>query len=336
MPLLEIQHLQVSFGSIDALRGVNLKIHRGEIVGLVGESGSGKSATAQSILRLIPDKPGIKMSGDIFFEGENLCTKTSREMELIRGRKIGMIFQDSNAALNPTMPIGDQLSEGVIKHLGIKKDFAFQKGVETLFNLGINNPVERMKQYSHELSGGIRQRILLAMAIACDPDLLIADEPTTALDVITQAQILQLLKNLDMSILFITHDLNLISKISDRVYVMYAGRIVEHNSTERLFSKPMHPYTQSLLQSIPSLSLATDSPLKVIQGSPPSPHNIPSGCAFHPRCDSAMKICSMCDPLQDTSLSFPCWKYHPHAQNQIREIDDINTDQPALETVQAR
>lgn len=331
MTLLEIKDLSVSFDKIQVVRKINLKIAPGEIVGLVGESGCGKSATAQSILQLIPKETNVKMTGNIFFEGENLFTKSAKELEQIRGRNIGMIFQDSKAALNPTMPIGDQLMEGVIKHLGIDRNMAFRKGVETLFNLGIDNPLVRMEQYPHELSGGIRQRILLAISIACRPSLLIADEPTTGLDAITQSQILRLLKSLDMSILFITHDLNLIAKISDRVYVMYAGQIVETNITNRLFSEPCHPYTQALLQSIPSLSINRNSPLKVIQGSPPSPLNIPGGCSFHPRCSDAMKICQMHDPHRDSSLICPCWKYHSQAQ----EDYDTYSDQPSFETVHA-
>jgi len=313
MPILDIQKLKVNFqtktGILEAVRGVDIRIHPGEIVGLVGESGSGKSATAQVILKLIPN---AKVQGKILFHGEDLLTKTEKEIEPIRGHQIGMMFQDSLTALNPTMPIGEQITEGMSKHRRLKRDIAFQKGVEMLFQLGVNYPVERMEQYPHELSGGIRQRIMLAISIACSPELLIADEPTTSLDVVTQAQILQLLKHLDTSILFITHDLNLISKIADRIYVMYAGKIVETQGTEDLFANPKHPYTRALFESTPNLA-RSETPLRIIPGSPPSPYQIPSGCPFHPRCEHAMKICALIDPSDDQSLSHCCWKYQEGA-----------------------
>jgi len=292
--VLDIRQLHITFNThvapLEVVRGVNLTVNLGEIVGLVGESGSGKSATAQAIMQLLQD---AEIRGKILFHGEDLLAKSPREIEAIRGSQIGMMFQDSNAALNPTMSIGDQITEGLLKHRRLKRGDAFQKGVEMLFNLGVNNPVGRMNQFAHELSGGIRQRIMLAIAMACGPDLIIADEPTTAVDVITQAQILQLLKNLHTSILFITHDLNLISKIADRIYVMYAGKIVESSHTQELFESPKHPYTKALLESTPNLA---GSHLKIIEGSPPSPFHFPSGCAFHPRCPDALQICSLKDP----------------------------------------
>jgi len=333
MPVLDIQQLRVSFrtktGLLEAVRGIDLCIHPGEIVGLVGESGSGKSAAAQVILKLIPN---AHVQGKILFHGEDLLVKSEREIELIRGHQIGMMFQDSLTALNPTMPIGEQITEGMTKHRKLKRDVAFQKGVEMLFQLGVNYPVERMQQYPHELSGGIRQRIMLAISIACSPKLLIADEPTTALDVVTQAQILQLLKHLDTSILFITHDLNLISKIADRIYVMYAGKIVETRPTQELFKDPKHPYTQALFESTPNLAKG-DNPLKIIPGSPPSPYQIPKGCPFHPRCPYAMKVCALKDPSDELSLPNSCWKYHPQAP---RDPYAADTDQSVIETVHMR
>jgi len=321
MPILDIQNLRVSFhtkmGKLEAVRGIDLHVQPGEIVGLVGESGSGKSAAAQAILKLIPH---ATTSGTIRFHEDDLLMQSEKQLQTIRGSRIGVMFQDSQAALNPTRPIGDQITEGMIKHCQLKRDQAFQKGVEILFQLGVNLPVERMEQYPHEMSGGIRQRIMLAIAIACRPELLIADEPTTSLDVVTQAQILQLLKSLQTSILFITHDLNLISKISDRIYVMYAGKIVETNTTEELFARPRHPYTKALFESTPNL-VPREQPLKMIPGSPPSPYNIPMGCPFHPRCPDAMKLCALKDPSQETALPYPCWKYHPKAPQKSDAAD---------------
>lgn len=333
MSILDIRSLEVSFqtklGPLKAVRGIDLCLNPGEIVGLVGESGSGKSAACQAILKLIPH---ALIRGSVFFHGEDILTRSERELAAIRGSRIGMMFQDSLTALNPTRPIGDQIIEGMIKHRRIKKTLAFQKGVEILFQLGVNHPVERMEQYPHEMSGGIRQRIMLAIAISCQPELLIADEPTTSLDVVTQAQILQLLKSLNISILFITHDLNLISKIADRIYVMYAGKIIESNTTEELFNRPAHPYTKALFESTPNL-VPREQALRVIPGSPPSPYNIPAGCPFHPRCPDAMKLCALKDPSQEASLPNPCWKYHPNAPE---KSDAADSSQSFVETIHLR
>ncbi len=313
MSLLEIQNLNVVFrtdsGEQHAVRNVPLSIEQGEIVGLVGESGSGKSTIAQAILQLFSNDETAEVNGTILFNGENLMAKSSKEMERIRGAKIGLIFQDSGASLSPTMTIGDQIIEGMRKHLKLSKEDAYTRAVELLFNLGINHPVERVEQFPFQLSGGIRQRIMFAIATCCNPELLIADEPTTSLDVRAESQVLQLLKNLDMSVLFISHNLNLISKICDQVYVMYAGQIVESNNTKDLFASPKHPYTRALLHSMPNLSINRNASLQVIQGSPPNPFHTPSGCAFHPRCSVAMRICREKDPAEDQRLLTPCWKY---------------------------
>jgi oligopeptide transport system ATP-binding protein len=313
MSLLEIKNLSVTFttdsGTLNAVRNVDLSVNPGEIVGLVGESGSGKSTIAQAIMKLFSYDDIVNVTGSILFNGDDLIPKSSKEMTRLRGGKIGLIFQDSGSSLNPTMTIGDQIIEGMRKHKKMSKDEAYTRAVELLFNLGINHPVERIEQYPYQLSGGIRQRVMFAIATCCQPELLIADEPTTSLDVTTESQVLQLLKNLDMSLLFISHDLNLISKICDRVYVMYAGQIVESNETENLFSSPLHPYTQALLHSMPSLSINRNAPLEVIQGSPPNPFQTPGGCAFHPRCSAAMKICQKMDPSEDKTLLTPCWRY---------------------------
>ncbi len=315
MPLLEIKNLHVRYGltsrPVHAVRGVDLTISKGEIVGLVGESGCGKSAVAQSILKLERD---AKLEGDIFFKSDNLMKMRDKDLSKVRGSQIAMMFQDSYAALNPTQSIGDQMIESMVKYDGIEKDRAFQKGVQLLFDLGVNLPALRMRQFPHQLSGGIMQRVMMAIAIARHPQLLIADEPTTSLDVITQAQILQLLAHLNLSVLFITHDLSLISQIADRVYVMYAGKILEENAPSELFSRPRHPYTKALLASTPHLKRES-FPLEVVPGSPPSPFRIPSGCSFHPRCPHAMKVCAELDPGKESDLPTPCWLYHRFAES---------------------
>jgi oligopeptide transport system ATP-binding protein len=315
--LLSIQNLHLQFqtsqGSVQAIRGVNLDVRKGEIVGLVGESGCGKSVTAHAILQLLNSHHRI--SGHIFFEDQDLLIKSDKEMRLVRGEKIGMIFQDPLSALNPTLSIGYQLMEGLRKHKKLSKDEAFKQALYWLQQVGISDAKQRMQQYPHEFSGGMRQRVFIAMSIACQPLLLIADEPTTALDVTVQAQILNLLQEIrgkhQMSLLLITHDLGVVAHLCDRVYVMYAGQIVEHGPIDALFYHPQHPYTQALLKSKCSLSQNKNQLLFSIQGQPPSLLSPLKGCSFSPRCPQAIDKCREHSPLLNTTCSLShqtaCW-----------------------------
>ncbi len=317
-PLIAICHLHVHFhtyeGIIQAVRGLNFYVNRGEIIGLVGESGSGKSVTAQAILQLLP-KDGHIASGRILFEGEDLVVKRKQEIENIRGKKIGMIFQDPFSSLNPTMRIGQQILEVLVKHEGFSRKAAYQKALQLLDQVGIGDAVQRMHQYPHELSGGMRQRILLAIAIACRPSFIIADEPTTALDVTTQAQILELIKAIrkqqQTSFLLITHDLGVVAHLCDRVLVIYGGQIVETAPVDQLFSNPQHPYTQALLKSKRSLTMPKQGgELFVIPGNPPSLLQPPSRCSFLPRCPYAMNICQQREPFLEPkgqTQQVACW-----------------------------
>ncbi len=296
--LLRIRNLRTEFhleeGTARAVRGVDLDIPRGKTLGLVGESGCGKSVTALSILRLIPDPPGKIVSGEIFYDDTNLLELPEDKMRQVRGNKISMIFQEPMTSLNPVFTIGSQIAEGIRLHQGKTKDEARHIAVQMLDHVGIPNPEMRVDEYPHQMSGGMRQRVMIAMALACRPGMLIADEPTTALDVTIQAQILDLLNRLQdefgMSILFITHDLGVVAETTHWVAVMYSGLIVEWASTENLFGDPLHPYTRGLFKSIPQLG-SKEERLDVIPGNVPSPLAIPAGCAFHPRCPHAMEIC---------------------------------------------
>ncbi|OGX61464.1 MAG: peptide ABC transporter ATP-binding protein, partial [Paenibacillus sp. RIFOXYA1_FULL_44_5] len=308
-------------GEVQAVRGVNFDVNKGEAIAIVGESGSGKSVTAQSILRLIPSPPSWVKSGSIRFMGQELLTMTEKEMEGIRGNEIGMIFQDPMTSLNPTMTIGKQISEGLIKHQQLSKEEAKKRTIEMLRLVGIPNPESRFKQYPHEFSGGMRQRAMIAIALSCNPALLIADEPTTALDVTIQAQILLLMKGLQeklgTSIILITHDLGVVADMCDRVMVMYAGKVVETGTKWEIFKNPKHPYTRGLLRSMPRLDQKKDEPLIPIFGTPPDLLHPPKGCSFCSRCDEAMKICETEDP-EMTQISesqyAKCWALHPMAQ----------------------
>ena len=310
MCLLEVKNLSVSFqtyvGKIHAVRDVSFNIKKGETVAIVGESGCGKSVTAQAIMGLIPFPPGMIDGGEIWFakEGitrENLLKKSRKEMERIRGKEIGMIFQDPMTSLNPTMRIGKQIMEVLIKHQGLSKHEAQIRGVETLRLVGISDPDKRMEQYPHEFSGGMRQRVIIAIALACNPKLLIADEPTTALDVTIQAQILELMKTIQAqmgtSIVLITHDLGIVAGMCDRVIVMYAGQILESGTVDQIFSKPSHPYTQGLLRSVPRLDMDATKELIPIYGTPPNLLHPPLACSFCPRCEFAMRICQIQMPI---------------------------------------
>lgn len=305
-------------GEVPAVDGVSFYINKGETLGLVGESGSGKSITALSVLRLIPDPPGKIVSGEIRFAGDNLLGKTDAEMRKIRGNKISMVFQEPMTSLNPVYTIGYQIQEVLKLHQGLTKKAAREKAIQLLQLVGFAMPEQRVDNYPHQLSGGMRQRAMIAMALSCRPGLLIADEPTTALDVTIQAQILDIMKELrektQMSILLITHDLGVISEIADRVVVMYAGKIVEMASVEKLFKDPKHPYTKGLLQSIPSIHDNRDR-LHVIDGVIPRPTDYPKGCRFHPRCDRAQAICAKEEPpleKLDIERQVRCWL---HAQS---------------------
>jgi oligopeptide transport system ATP-binding protein len=297
--ILEVNDLAVSFhtftGEVKAVRGVNFHVNKGETLAIVGESGSGKSVTTQSIMRLIPMPPGEFVNGSIKFQGEDLVKKTNKQMENIRGKDIGMVFQDPMTSLNPTMKVGHQIMEGLIKHQKMSKSEAKKEAINLLDMVGIPMAEQRVDQYPHEFSGGMRQRVVIAIALASKPKLLIADEPTTALDVTIQAQILELLKDLqkkiDTSIIFITHDLGVVANVADRVAVMYAGQIVEMGTVDEVFYNPKHPYTWGLLGSMPSLdSKSKSDELYAIPGSPPNLVNPPVGDAFAPRNEYAMKI----------------------------------------------
>ena len=301
--LLELQNLKTHFfteaGVVRAVDGVTYRIPRGKTLGVVGESGCGKSMTALSILRLIPE-PGKIVEGRVLFDGDDLSTLSEADMREIRGNRISMIFQEPMTSLNPVYTVGNQIAEAIILHDGVTKEEACRRTVELLDKVGIPSPDQRIDEYPHQMSGGMRQRVMIAMALACNPALLIADEPTTALDVTIQAQILELLKSLQnefgMSILMITHDLGVIAETADEVVVMYAGKIVEYAQTGELFGNPMHPYSQGLFRSRPKLGMHPEDALAVIPGSVPNPLYFPSGCKFHPRCDQVRESCSTVEP----------------------------------------
>lgn len=299
--ILSIENLRIHFetfaGEVQAIRGVNLKLQKGETLALVGESGSGKSVTAKSVMKLLSNNAVVK-EGAITFKGENILDKGERDMQSIRGKEIAMVFQDPMTSLDPTMKIGKQITEVIIKHEKASKEEANKRAEELLELVGIPNAKERMKQYPHQFSGGQRQRIVIAIALACNPDVLIADEPTTALDVTIQAQILELLKELQqqfqMAIIFITHDLGVVANVADRVAVMYAGKVVEVGTVDEVFYNPQHPYTWGLLRSMPTLH--TGDTLYAIPGSPPDLLDPPVGDAFALRSDVALEIDRVKEP----------------------------------------
>jgi peptide/nickel transport system ATP-binding protein len=296
--ILEVKNLKTQFrikgGKFNAVDGIDFSIEKGEILAIVGESGCGKSVTSLSILGLIPNPPGKIIDGEILFKGENLLLKSKRQLQDIRGDKISMIFQEPMSSLNPVFTVGKQISESLIRHKKLSKKDAIKKSIEMLSLVGIPSPDERINDYPHQLSGGMSQRVMIAMALSCDPELLIADEPTTALDVTIQAQILDLmvkLKNkLNTSILLITHDLGVVAETADKVVVMYCGKIVEKATALELFEKPLHPYTEGLLNSIPKID-GNDERLFMIPGMVPNPLHMPKGCAFSSRCSKCMDIC---------------------------------------------
>lgn len=324
--VLEIKNLQVSFktffGEVEAVRGVSFEVGKKETVAVVGESGCGKSVTAHSIMQLLPMPPAFFKGGEIVFKGENLLDKTEQEMRQIRGNRIAMVFQDPMTSLNPTMRIGDQIVEGLLKHVKMTKKEAQAKAIEMLDLVSVPQPEKRIKQYPHEFSGGMRQRVMIALAMVCQPELLIADEPTTALDVTVQAQILDLMRKLqqkmEMSIILITHDLGVVADMSDKIVVMYAGQIVETGTTEEIFNNPKHPYTRRLLESVPKPDMVRDQPLQSIEGTPPDLYAPPKGCPFFDRCIESLKICKehMPDNMDhSTTHRSRCWLNHPMASS---------------------
>jgi len=303
--LLEVQDLKTYFkvkaGRVHAVNGVSFGVKPGEKVGVVGESGCGKSVTALSIMRLVSQPPGEYAGGGILFEDQDLLDVSEKDMRKIRGGKIGMIFQDPMTCLNPTMTVGKQIGEALRIHLKLDKDEAQKRAISLLEQVGIPAAAERVNSYPHQFSGGMRQRVMIAIALACNPKLLIADEPTTALDVTVQAQILELIDGVatdfGMAVILITHDLGVVAGMTDRVVVMYAGKVVETAPTDELFANPRHPYTLGLLSSVPRLDEERHSQLRTIEGSPPDLVKPPTGCPFMPRCAFARAICRTMPPL---------------------------------------
>ncbi len=314
--ILEVKDLHTSFftdsGEVKAVNGVSFNLEAGKTLGIVGESGSGKSVTAYSIMQILADTGKIT-GGEVLYKGEDITKWDKKQMQGFRGKKCSIIFQDPMTSLNPVFTIGDQLMEAILLHTDRNKEQAKDRAVEMLTLVGVNEPEKRLKQYPHELSGGMRQRVMIAMALACEPDILIADEPTTALDVTIQAQILELMqelqKKMGMAIIIVTHDLGVIADMCDEIIVMYGGRVCERGTAEDIFYDPRHEYTKGLLRSIPSVSRMKER-LVPIGGTPINLLNMPKGCAFCARCDKAMKICLDTVPEElrvgDTHLA-SCW-----------------------------
>ena len=317
--LLEVKNLQTHFftmdGIVKAVDGVSFDLDEGETLGLVGESGCGKSVSALSLMRLIPDPPGRIVNGEVMLDGEDILRVEMDEMRNIRGAKMSMVFQEPMTSLNPVLTIERQLTETLQLHKGMGKVEARREGVDLLSRVGIPDPQQRIKQYPHQFSGGMRQRVMIAMALSCNPRLIIADEPTTALDVTIQAQILELMKSLTtefgVALIVITHNLGVVARYADRVNIMYAGRIIERGSAREIYSNPRHPYTVGLLRSVPRLDLPRRAKLDPIEGQPPDLVNLPQGCAFRARCRWAIDKCATDTPvLDETSPNHwsACWR----------------------------
>jgi len=315
--LLTVDRLKTYFhtseGIIRAVDDVSFKIERGRILGIVGESGCGKSMTAMSIMRLVPS-PGKIVGGHINFDGHDLLKLSNEEIRRLRGDRMAMIFQDPMTSLNPVFTIGEQIAEILRTHRGLKKSAALERTESLLQNVGIPDPARRIREYPHQMSGGMRQRVMIAMAISCEPSLIIADEPTTALDVTIQAQILRLLKgltdSLNTALILISHDLGIIAETADEVGVMYAGKVVEYATTKELFANPLHPYTIGLLESIPRFGEIKEDRLRTIKGAVPKLSELPAGCKFNPRCKYIIEKCNNAEPeLIDTGGGHlvRCW-----------------------------
>jgi peptide/nickel transport system ATP-binding protein len=322
--LLQVKDLQTSFftpeGEVRAIDGVSFEIGEGKTLGLVGESGCGKSVTSLSIMRLIPSPPGKIVGGEIFYRGRDLLRLNNEAMRRIRGNEISMIFQEPMTSLNPVFTVGNQIGEAIKLHQGLGKRETRQKTIDMLRLVKIADPESRVDSYPHQLSGGMRQRVMIAMALSCNPSLLIADEPTTALDVTIQAQILELIKELQqkiggMALLLITHDLGVVSEQADNVAIMYAGKIVERSSTRAIFNRPFHPYTVGLLNSLPGIGGLKKKRLDAIPGMVPSPLHLPSGCRFRDRCPRAQEICAQTEPpLEEKEPGHTVACYFPHTE----------------------
>lgn len=325
--VLELKDLHVSFktygGEVKAVRGVTFDLHKGETLAIVGESGCGKSVTSQSIMRLIPEPPGKFDGGSIIYKDNDLTKLKESEMRKIRGSDISMIFQDPMTSLNPTLTIGDQLTEGILQHMKLSNEQSKKVAIDMLDLVGIPSPHVRLKQYPHQFSGGMRQRIVIAMALVCQPEVLIADEPTTALDVTIQAQILELFRDIQkktgVSIILITHDLGVVAQVADRIAVMYAGKIVETGTRREIFYNPQHPYTKGLLNSVPRLDV-DGADLIPIGGTPPDLFSPPAGCPFTARCPYAMEVCDKMYPYETkltSSHGVDCWLQDERAQKML-------------------
>jgi len=317
--LLEIKDLKTQFftsaGVVRAVDGITYDVAPGETVAVVGESGCGKSVSAMSILRLIPNPPGKIVGGSILFDGKDLLSLTEDQMRAVRGRDIGMIFQEPMTSLNPVLSVERQLTETLEEHLGVTRQQGRERALELLKLVGISEPERRLKQYPHHLSGGMRQRVMIAMALACEPKLIIADEPTTALDVTIQAQILELMKNLTrqlgVAMIIITHNLGVVARYADRVNVMYAGKIIESGNAEQIYHNPKHPYTLALLQSVPRFDHTRGQKLKPVGGQPPDLTKLDDGCSFRPRCTFATERCGQARPeLEEVEPGHisACWE----------------------------
>lgn len=331
--ILEINELKTIFstenGPLIAVDGISFNVLQGETLGVVGESGCGKSVTSESIMRLLNEK-STRYEGEVNFKGKNLLTLPEHKMRDIRGNEISMIFQDAMTSLNPVYTIGNQISEAIMIHQNLKPKEAMVKSIEMLRLTGIPSPEKRVHEYPHELSGGMRQRVMIAMALSCRPSLLIADEPTTALDVTIQAQILDLINDLkkeaNMSVIMITHDLGVVAEVCTRVVVMYLGQIIEEADVETLFNKPLHPYTKGLIKSIPKIDGDRTQKLHLIPGTVPSLSNVPQGCRFAPRCVFADEKCLKDSPILEpvsTGQSVRCWHYEKIENEEVMQYEEI-------------
>ena len=336
-PLLEVKNLRTHFftmdGVVKAVDGVSYDLEAGETLGLVGESGCGKSVSALSVMRLIPDPPGKIIEGEIFLEGEDILKVGMEDMREIRGAKIAMVFQEPMTSLNPVLTVERQLTETLELHMGMSKRESRNESVNLLARVGIPDPETRVKQYPHQFSGGMRQRVMIAIALSCNPKLIIADEPTTALDVTIQAQILDLMKALTtefgVALIIITHNLGVVARYADRVNIMYAGKVIERGSAAEIYANPRHPYTVGLLRSVPRLDLPRRARLDPIEGQPPDLINLPPGCAFRERCRWAIDKCATDIPeLMDTGEGHlsACWRFEDLGPTAIDFLDTPKTE----------